>query len=97
MALALFRVLATLLGLVYLPGALLMAAPWAPSAMTTSLPPLSPGRVWTNCYHVYPAGAAFGGYKMSGVGRENHEMMLDHYSQTKNLLVSYDPKRQGFF
>jgi aldehyde dehydrogenase len=55
------------------------------------------GRVWTNCYHVYPAGAAFGGYKMSGVGRENHEMMLDHYSQTKNLLVSYDPKRQGFF
>ena len=55
------------------------------------------GRVWTNCYHLYPAGAAFGGYKSSGVGRENHKMMLDHYSQTKNLLVSYDPKPLGFF
>ena len=53
------------------------------------------GRVWTNCYHLYPAHAAFGGYKTSGVGRENHKMMLDHYSQTKNLLVSYDPKRSG--
>ena len=49
------------------------------------------GRVWTNCYHHYPAHAAFGGYKTSGVGRENHRMMLDHYSQTKCLLVSYDP------
>ena len=55
------------------------------------------GRVWTNCYHLYPAGAAFGGYKTSGVGRENHKMMLDHYTQTKNLLVSYDPKPLGFF
>ena len=54
------------------------------------------GRVWTNCYHVYPAHAAFGGYKVSGVGRENHRMMLDHYSQTKCLLVSYDPKPMGF-
>jgi aldehyde dehydrogenase len=55
------------------------------------------GRVWTNCYHQYPAHAAFGGYKMSGVGRENHQMMLDHYSQTKCILVSYDPKPTGFF
>ena len=55
------------------------------------------GRVWTNCYHVYPAGAAFGGYKISGVGRENHAMMLDHYSQTKNLLVSYSTSPLGFF
>ncbi|WP_085993966.1 acetaldehyde dehydrogenase ExaC [Oceanobacillus senegalensis] len=55
------------------------------------------GRVWTNTYHQYPAGAAFGGYKLSGVGRENHAMMLDHYQQTKNLLVSYDRKAQGFF
>ncbi len=55
------------------------------------------GRVWTNCYHQYPAGAAFGGYKISGVGRENHRMMLDHYSQTKCLLVSYDEKAMGFF
>ncbi len=55
------------------------------------------GRVWTNCYHLYPAGAAFGGYKSSGVGRENHRMMLDHYTQTKCLLVSYDPKPLGFF
>jgi len=55
------------------------------------------GRVWTNCYHLYPAGAAFGGYKISGVGRENHEMMLEHYSQTKNLLVSYSTKPLGFF
>ncbi len=55
------------------------------------------GRVWTNCYHLYPAHAAFGGYKVSGVGRENHQMMLDHYSQTKCLLVSYDPKPLGFF
>jgi aldehyde dehydrogenase len=55
------------------------------------------GRVWTNCYHLYPAHAAFGGYKSSGVGRENHRMMLDHYSQTKCLLVSYDPNPLGFF
>jgi len=55
------------------------------------------GRVWTNCYHLYPAHAAFGGYKVSGVGRENHRMMLDHYSQTKCLLVSYDPEPLGFF
>ena len=55
------------------------------------------GRVWTNCYHLYPAHAAFGGYKNSGVGRENHRMMLDHYSQTKCLLVSYDPNALGFF
>jgi aldehyde dehydrogenase len=55
------------------------------------------GRVWTNCYHLYPAHAAFGGYKKSGIGRENHKMMLDHYQQTKNLLVSYSPKALGFF
>jgi aldehyde dehydrogenase len=55
------------------------------------------GRVWTNCYHVYPAHAAFGGYKASGFGRENHKMMLDHYQQTKNLLVSYDPAARGLF
>ncbi len=55
------------------------------------------GRVWTNCYHLYPAHAAFGGYKQSGIGRENHAMMLSHYQQTKNLLVSYDPKPMGFF
>ncbi len=55
------------------------------------------GRVWTNCYHHYPAHAAFGGYKQSGIGRENHKMMLDHYQQTKNLLVSYSDTAQGFF
>ena len=55
------------------------------------------GRVWTNCYHAYPAHAAFGGYKQSGVGRETHKMMLDHYQQTKNLLVSYSPNKLGFF
>jgi aldehyde dehydrogenase len=55
------------------------------------------GRVWTNCYHAYPAHAAFGGYKSSGIGRENHKMMLDHYQQTKNLLVSYNPNKLGFF
>jgi len=55
------------------------------------------GRVWTNCYHAYPAHAAFGGYKQSGIGRETHAMMLDHYQQTKNLLVSYSPKKLGFF
>ncbi len=58
---------------------------------------LQAGRVWTNCFHLYPAHAAFGGYKQSGIGRENHKMMLDHYQQTKNLLVSYSPKALGFF
>jgi aldehyde dehydrogenase len=55
------------------------------------------GRVWTNNYHAYPAAAAFGGYKGSGIGRENHKMMLDHYQQTKNMLVSYSPNKLGFF
>jgi aldehyde dehydrogenase len=55
------------------------------------------GRVWTNCYHEYAAHAAFGGYKKSGIGRETHKMMLDHYQQTKNLLVSYSPQKLGFF
>jgi aldehyde dehydrogenase len=55
------------------------------------------GRVWTNCYHAYPAHAAFGGYKKSGVGRETHKMVLEHYQQTKNLLVSYSTSPLGFF
>jgi aldehyde dehydrogenase len=55
------------------------------------------GRVWTNCYHLYPAHAAFGGYKKSGVGRETHKMILNHYQQTKNLLISYDINPLGFF
>jgi len=55
------------------------------------------GRVWTNCYHAYPAHAAFGGYKQSGIGRENHLKMLEHYQQTKNMLVNYSPKKLGFF
>ncbi len=55
------------------------------------------GRVWVNCYHLYPAHAPFGGYKKSGIGRENHKMMLDHYRQTKNMLISYDKKAMGFF
>ena len=55
------------------------------------------GRVWVNCYHAYPAHAAFGGYKQSGIGRETHKMMLDHYQKTKNLLVSYSPNKLGFF
>ncbi|MFE5792099.1 aldehyde dehydrogenase family protein [Streptomyces sp. NPDC056503] len=55
------------------------------------------GRVWTNCYHAYPAHAAFGGYKQSGIGRETHKMMLEHYQQTKNILQSYSPKKLGFF
>jgi aldehyde dehydrogenase len=55
------------------------------------------GRVWTNCYHLYPAHAAFGGYKQSGIGRENHKQMLDHYQQTKCQLVSYSPNAMGFF
>jgi aldehyde dehydrogenase len=58
---------------------------------------LQAGRVWTNCYHLYPAHAAFGGYKQSGFGRETHKMILDHYQQTKNLLVSYSPKAMGLF
>ena len=55
------------------------------------------GRVWVNNYHNYPAGAPFGGYKLSGIGRENHKMMLEHYRQTKNMLISYDKKAMGFF
>jgi len=55
------------------------------------------GRVWTNCYHLYPAHAAFGGYKQSGIGRETHQMMLAHYQQIKNLMISYDPEPMGFF
>jgi len=55
------------------------------------------GRVWTNCYHMYPAHAAFGGYKQSGFGRETHKMIMEHYQQTKNLLVSYSPKAMGFY
>ncbi|REO47262.1 aldehyde dehydrogenase family protein, partial [Mycobacterium tuberculosis] len=55
------------------------------------------GRVWVNCYHLYPAHAAFGGYKQSGIGREGHQMMLQHYQHTKNLLVSYSDKALGFF
>ena len=55
------------------------------------------GRVWTNCYHAYPAHAAFGGYKKSGIGRETHKLALDHYQQTKNLLVSYSTNPLGFF
>jgi aldehyde dehydrogenase len=58
---------------------------------------LQAGRVWTNCYHLYPAHAAFGGYKASGIGRENHKMMLDHYQQTKCMLVSHSPDKLGFF
>ena len=63
----------------------------------TSGKAIQAGRVWTNCYHAYPAHAAFGGYKGSGIGRETHKMMLDHYQQTKNLLVSYSPDALGFF
>ncbi|MDP4588221.1 MAG: aldehyde dehydrogenase family protein, partial [Flavobacteriales bacterium] len=55
------------------------------------------GRVWVNCYHAYPAHAPFGGYKKSGIGRETHKMMLNHYRQTKNMLISYDKKALGFF
>ncbi|WP_127957288.1 aldehyde dehydrogenase family protein [Serratia microhaemolytica] len=55
------------------------------------------GRVWTNCYHLYPAHAAFGGYKLSGIGRETHKMMLEHYQQTKCLLVSYSEQPRGLF
>lgn len=55
------------------------------------------GRVWVNCYHAYPAHAPFGGYKKSGFGRETHKMMLNHYRNTKNMLISYDKKNLGFF
>ena len=55
------------------------------------------GRVWVNCYHTYPAHAPFGGYKKSGFGRETHKMMLNHYRNTKNMLISYDKKKLGFF
>lgn len=75
------------------------AGVWSRSAHTSYRAgrAIQAGRVWTNCYNLYPAHAAFGGYKKSGIGRENHKMMLDHYQQTKNLLVSYDTKPMGFF
>ncbi|MCU4357641.1 aldehyde dehydrogenase family protein [Acinetobacter ursingii] len=75
------------------------AGVWSRSAHTSYRAgrAIEAGRVWTNCYHIYPAHAAFGGYKQSGIGRENHKMMLDHYQQTKNLLVSYSTKPMGFF
>ncbi|RTE45433.1 aldehyde dehydrogenase family protein [Acinetobacter junii] len=75
------------------------AGVWSRSAHTSYRAgrAIEAGRVWTNCYHIYPAHAAFGGYKKSGIGRENHRMMLDHYQQTKNLLVSYSTKQAGFF
>ncbi|MFX4308690.1 aldehyde dehydrogenase family protein, partial [Acinetobacter soli] len=75
------------------------AGVWSRSAHTSYRAgrAIQAGRVWTNCYHLYPAHAAFGGYKQSGIGRENHRMMLDHYQQTKNLLVSYSTKPMGFF
>ncbi|PAU80162.1 aldehyde dehydrogenase [Halovibrio salipaludis] len=72
---------------------------WSRSAHTTYRMGrgIQAGRVWTNCYHLYPAHAAFGGYKQSGIGRENHQMMLAHYQQTKNLLVSYSQTPMGLF
>ncbi len=75
------------------------AGVWSRSAQTSYRAgrAIQAGRVWTNCYHLYPAHAAFGGYKKSGIGRENHKMMLNHYQQTKNLLVSYSSKALGFF
>lgn len=75
------------------------AGVWSRSAHTSYRAgrAIEAGRVWTNCYHIYPAHAAFGGYKKSGIGRENHKMMLEHYQQTKNLLVSYSTKAMGFF
>ncbi|QIZ61581.1 aldehyde dehydrogenase family protein [Acinetobacter indicus] len=75
------------------------AGVWSRSAHTSYRAgrAIQAGRVWTNCYHIYPAHAAFGGYKKSGIGRENHKMMLEHYQQTKNLLVSYSTKPAGFF
>jgi aldehyde dehydrogenase len=75
------------------------AGVWSRSADTLyrSGRAIQAGRVWSNTYHQYPAHAAFGGYKQSGIGRENHKMMLDHYQQTKNLLVSYAEGPMGFF
>ncbi|PVZ89878.1 aldehyde dehydrogenase [Serratia sp. S1B] len=75
------------------------AGVWSRSAHTSYRAgrAIEAGRVWTNCYHIYPAHAAFGGYKRSGIGRENHKDMLNHYQQTKNLLVSYSTKAMGFF
>ncbi|MHA3054459.1 aldehyde dehydrogenase family protein [Acinetobacter sp. ANC 4633] len=75
------------------------AGVWSRSAHTSYRAgrAIEAGRVWTNCYHIYPAHAAFGGYKRSGIGRENHRDMLNHYQQTKNLLVSYSTKAMGFF
>ena len=75
------------------------AGVWARSANTCYRAgrAIQAGRVWVNQYHNYPAHSAFGGYKSSGIGRENHLMMLDHYQQTKNMLVSYSEKAQGFF
>ena len=75
------------------------AGVWSRSAHTSYRAgrAIEAGRVWTNCYHIYPAHAAFGGYKRSGIGRENHKDMLNHYQQTKNLLVSYSTKALGFF
>ena len=66
-------------------------------ALKRLLADIEAGRVWVNNYHAYPAHAAFGGYKQSGIGRETHKMMLDHYQQTKNMLVSYNPNKLGFF
>lgn len=65
--------------------------------MQNSARAIQAGRIWCNCYHLYPAHSSFGGYKKSGIGRETHKMMLDHYRHTKNLLVSYDKKALGFF
>ncbi len=75
------------------------AGVWSRSAHTTYRMGrgIQAGRIWTNCYHLYPAHAAFGGYKQSGIGRENHQMMLAHYQQTKNLLVSYSQSPMGLF
>jgi len=75
------------------------AGVWSRSAHTSYRAgrAIQAGRVWTNCYHIYPAHAAFGGYKMSGFGRETHKMILNHYQQTKNLLVSYSEQPMGFF
>ena len=75
------------------------AGVWSRSAHTLwrAARAIPAGRVWANCYHLYPAHASFGGYKQSGIGRETHKMMLDHYQQTKNVLISYSEKPMGFF
>ena len=65
--------------------------------MQTFVRGIEAGRVWANCYHLYPAHASFGGQKKSGIGRENHKMMLNHYRMTKNVLMSYDKNPMGFF